>query len=1240
MTKDLLHRLNPFNRPSSAHSHHSKRPTSSLSGIVSAQQSIQEEPPLLDRTYTTPVPPASPKHQRTPSILRSLAHHPSLAALKNRSRKRRSKIRPSLPLGEVSTNGPQLDTGSLGRSNSLKKFRRGSLKGSRSIPSDMRLTGSGTTHYEQEEDIPPLPSPTPLQRSIIGASRRAQHVHTPDHHSTHASVYLTTTPAELQVVTPDSVRVRRMRFEIELESPRKRGMSTSAVETTSPPKTLRIPGSPHTRHLSTPASPSHPFMTSSTNSSPPRLLAPSTQQHPHPVPLARHLSPYGNNGSYFDDEFEPSTDYRHRRETSIDSDDGLSIMVPQEELPVGTPGGRTDDLRRGAFIDGAKHEKGAIRFFSRDMYSPEGLDSSFTSSPSSSDTHSPGHTKTPSTTSKIDKRASSPFEVKLTPMVTKRMSLDAFGASSPEISDFVGGQAEELVDEPTDDLTPAMDGGAEVLFHTTTLSTIDESPLSAQSAQQEGTEWSSETDSPSEQTRSHTPSSRPVLGAHGLPLPHRRPYVERKHSSAPPMGISQALLEAHADYTKALQREIKAGEDVVEELQAESRQLRDALEEESEEKRTLMIELNEKTRLLSKAQEDLVTSSEELSSSRRILAENEEFLTSLQIAHDFLATQVTSLAEENTRLSTAQKREAASLRAAHTVQFELGKELGTLRSQHQLVSRQLSDSKLANEQLRAKLAEADRRLESTADEYAQHLGLYDADLQRWRSRAIEHEDRTYDLQQELDQSEERQKSIETALKAANDANALLSQDLKDKEGTIVALEDELRRGDEEREEMRKNEGELRNSQERVAELEEANTALKDKLRTVTFGKDEESALAQRQIMELEERLAEMIADLQEKEDRFEEVQEGLRVLRGDQMMWEEERAELCDALERRSEDLSQLSDLQSKISSLENQLLSAQQEISSLQSETINTRHHLSQSSSTVHSQLSEIHSLRAIAEEAQETSLKTSRLHNRATVEISSLTQQLADLRNQLQDQQRFTRESITRAEMEHARAEDLGSRLSTYLSEVDRLTLSEASLRSEISQLKQESSGENMRMMELEKRCRKLEDDKELLNVALDSKQTELVLLQRSKGGNSTPQNSHSSHPSHTSHSSHPSHTSQSSYGPQTSQGSQGSTTRKIQHPYSSMSSIPTSTINQNQRQMETPVPVRGSTAVLGGRGSVTPKPLGQSTKHNQTPTGKTTKMKEHKVVKRSSLPVLVKKQSTVGMKKVSLVREQDGF
>lgn len=52
-------------------------------------------------------------------------------------------------------------------------------------------------------------------------------------------------------------------------------------------------------------------------------------------------------------EFEPKDD-----DYVGDIHDGLEMMVRQEDMPIGTPGGKKEDLRRGAFVDGVKHEHG------------------------------------------------------------------------------------------------------------------------------------------------------------------------------------------------------------------------------------------------------------------------------------------------------------------------------------------------------------------------------------------------------------------------------------------------------------------------------------------------------------------------------------------------------------------------------------------------------------------------------------------------------------------------------------------------------------------------------------------------------------------------------------------------------------------------------------------------------------------------------------------------------------------
>ena len=87
-----------------------------------------------------------------------------------------------------------------------------------------------------------------------------------------------------------------------------------------------------------------------------RLSVPSTTQHPHPVPLHRTESL-----SEFDftvPAFDLATNPWSYSVTSVGMKDGLEVMVPREELPCGTPGGKRNDLRRGAFVDGEPNERG------------------------------------------------------------------------------------------------------------------------------------------------------------------------------------------------------------------------------------------------------------------------------------------------------------------------------------------------------------------------------------------------------------------------------------------------------------------------------------------------------------------------------------------------------------------------------------------------------------------------------------------------------------------------------------------------------------------------------------------------------------------------------------------------------------------------------------------------------------------------------------------------------------------
>lgn len=111
----------------------------------------------------TPIPDfhaktiSSPSKTRAPSILRSLAHHPSLSAMRSKS-KRQSKQKARSPIPPLPQNDqydhfaisplPSFDLGNrvaqvqTEQSPSPKKrlMRKGSLKGSKSLPRDLRMS--------------------------------------------------------------------------------------------------------------------------------------------------------------------------------------------------------------------------------------------------------------------------------------------------------------------------------------------------------------------------------------------------------------------------------------------------------------------------------------------------------------------------------------------------------------------------------------------------------------------------------------------------------------------------------------------------------------------------------------------------------------------------------------------------------------------------------------------------------------------------------------------------------------------------------------------------------------------------------------------------------------------------------------------------------------------------------------------------------------------------------------------
>ena len=178
-------------------------------------------------------------------------------------------------------------------------------------------------------------------------------------------------------------------------------------------------------------------------------------------------------------------------------------------------------------------------------------------------------------------RSESPFEVKLSPLVTKRMSLHAFGTAAASFSSehvVPWTDTEELIDDHRDeqpgDVTE--DVAAVEEREVPDLSTVQES-LSVQ--QTSGT--SSCGPCTSENTRYYTPFSAPH-NSPKPPLPSREPCAipttRRQYSSCPPLPVTRSLLRAQGDHTQALSHELNCAKALIKQMEKDLRDAKKRLE--------------------------------------------------------------------------------------------------------------------------------------------------------------------------------------------------------------------------------------------------------------------------------------------------------------------------------------------------------------------------------------------------------------------------------------------------------------------------------------------------------------------------------------------------------------------------------------------------------------------------------------------------------------------------------------
>lgn len=292
-------------------------------------------------------------------------------------------------------------------------------------------------------------------------------------------------------------------------------------------------------------------------------------------------------------------------------------------------------------------------------------------------------------------------------------------------------------------------------------------------------------------------------------------------------------------------------------------------------------------------------------------------------------------------------------------------------------------------------------------------------------------------------------------------------------------------------------------------------------------------------------------------------------------------------------------------------------------------------------SQGGEIARLRGQLASAEEALYEAQLDLKRQAKSVFKLTEQLEAQSSVIQqdDLRAAYEDAILQVEIEKTKAEDAKSRLNAYNNEMDRVALSETKLREEVAGLRHQSASDEMTKVELERKVKRLEDDRELLNVALESKQTELALVMSSHKSVRPP-----STPCTTS-----------------SRTLYSSTSRSVQShaditPRPLASSVASVTSKASRRESsiisQSPTKLSPSKKLA---------PLGSSTRHNKTPEKQkalsmatkivisTSKPKARAsvqlpsdqpvVTRRSSLPVLKRPVSVIGeRKRVSDLKEED--
>ena len=580
------------------------------------------------------------------------------------------------------------------------------------------------------------------------------------------------------------------------------------------------------------------------------------------------------------------------------------------------------------------------------------------------------------------------------------------------------------------------------------------------------------------------------------------------------------------------------------------------------------------------------------------------------------------------------------------------------RCQHAMdeMMEERDQAQAAIHELQTSLSEVEAQLSATVDDYTILLGSHGAELAEARQLLFERDSSALMQAEELRLESDKMVKLEGELKATvDDFTAQLGnytaelaearQSLFERDSNAITQAEQLRL---ETDKVAKLEGELKTSHLILASQEGEISTLKDKIGQARFGANEKMFQARAEIDGLKR-------EIEAKDVEVEEMAEEMRGMRIEQERGDRERGEvsllrfcygqadgqLLQVIHHLRTDEASSSNLQDTIHDLESQLSTMSYRVRELEDELEDRSTLLDSRSLLSTSQGGEIARLRGQLASAEEALYEAQLDLKRQAKSVVKLTEQLEAQSSVIQqdDLRAAYEEAILQVEIEKTKAEDVRSRLKAYNNEMDRVALSETKLREEVAGLRHQSASDEMAKVELERKVKRLEDDKELLNVALESKQTELALVLSSHKSVRPP-----STPCTTS-----------------SRTLYSSTSRSVQShaditPRPLASSVASVTSKASRR--ESSIISQSPTKVSPGKKLA---PLGSSTRHNKTPEKQKASSMATKIVistskpkalasvqlpsdqpvvtRRSSLPVLKRPVSVVGdRKRVSDLKEED--